>query len=249
MSSPNLEILKQIINFSEIISKDQKEFLLSNLENFSPIEVLKLKHVLISKNQSETGLIYEDLSKKFIAQNHKNSEDHPIKENVEVSLKKDEKTEDPHAKEGNVLSHSFLSDSNYLGQNPPKAPVNPNNPLDKIQEIEDLTQLAQLTPEHINFRINDSIDQIVNDFFKKTEKMFSKLESLDQRRSFFMSFIQSSLFASYLNTGLTALRHPEIKPRQTVLNTLHKTNSQYLSKKQFQYASLISHHLRKLAAL
>lgn len=64
-----------------------------------------------------------------------------------------------------------------------------------------------------------------------------------------MNFLQSPLFSGYLNTGLTALRHPELEPSKIILNLLYQIDSNYLNNKQFVQAATVSNHLRGLCGL
>ena len=82
-----------------------------------------------------------------------------------------------------------------------------------------------------------------------TKEQHDKIPDINIKRSFFASFVNSPLFVSYLNSGLTAMRHPELEPRDVVLNTLHSVNDNYLNNRTFEMASIITNHLRHLSGI
>lgn len=316
MSQKDFLVLSKVIEFTDMLSDKQKSFLLDNLDNLSPLEVLKLKHALMNKLPPELVQIFNtiiarfskeyeekkakdvvkskssnteiksakseaktpisgekkdqdalnngEIHNKHILGNQKTENtddklvDKPVKEErnrfskeIRSAVKNQfkELEENPVEQEQKVLSYAVLSDSKYLCQEKPTAIDRQSEDLVKLNDIVDLAQLNQLNPEHVRFRLDENVEQVLHEFFVKTEKMFRASKDIKERRDYMMTFLQSQLFTSYLNTGLTALRHPEIRPRNTILNTLHKTNDQYLSKKQFQYAALVSHHIRGLAVV
>ncbi|NJS41832.1 hypothetical protein HC766_05935 [Candidatus Gracilibacteria bacterium] len=124
-------------------------------------------------------------------------------------------------------------------------PVN----LANLQSLNDLAQLNSLHPTHINFNLNNNSEQLIRNFLQKLDNLFDKIPNINQKRNYLMNFLQSPLFNSYLNTGITALRHPEIQPSKVVLNTLNHIDTKYLNNKQFVITSKISNHIRSIVAL
>ena len=149
-----------------------------------------------------------------------------------------------------VISFSILGQAQLLGGPTPQAVTTDKVPV--IQGLADFThpaQLSQLQPSHVTFNINDNTDQIIQTFIKKLDNVFEKIPSLNVRRCYFMNFLQSPLFGGYLNTGLTALRHPELEPPKIILNLLYQIDPNYLNNKQFVQAATISNHIRGLCGL
>jgi hypothetical protein len=70
------------------------------------------------------------------------------------------------------------------------------------------------------------------------------IPSLFAKKCILATYLQSPLYVGYVNTALTAFKHPEIEPRKVVLNLLHSANPSFLNNKQFEIASAITGHLR-----
>jgi hypothetical protein len=143
-----------------------------------------------------------------------------------------------------------LTQPNILGGQPPQAIRGENiRPLQRLEEFYHPGQLSMLSTNHINFGLNTNTEQIIQNFLASLTDVFSRIDNVNLRRSYFMNFIESSLFVSYINTTLTAFRHPELQPPKIILNLLYQINQQYLNNKQFQVAAVISNHLRNLCGV
>jgi hypothetical protein len=57
------------------------------------------------------------------------------------------------------------------------------------------------------------------------------------------------MYTAYMNTGITALKNPDIEPRKIILDTLHQANRIYLNASQFEMASIITNHIRHLCGV
>ncbi len=220
--------LVQLIQNTDIIQDQDRRFLLANITKFNPIESLKIKNALITGTSSILLEIISDMQSPVVAAEKKQLQ------------KKDKK----------ILNYSILTQPNYLGADVPKAvSIDDVPPLQNLLDFHHPSQLSLLSPDHVSFGINDSSEQIIRNFLDSLEKILGKIKDVQTKRSYFMNFLQSALFSNYMNTGLTALRHPEIEPAKVILNTLHQINTSYLNNNQFQYAALICNQVRSLCAL
>ena len=86
-------------------------------------------------------------------------------------------------------------------------------------------------------------------FYVKLDQLFELITDVNMKRAYFMMFLQSPMYACYMDTGMTALRHPEITPTALILNRLQHIHPKYLNTNQFQLASKICAHLRMLCAI
>jgi hypothetical protein len=125
-----------------------------------------------------------------------------------------------------------------------KAPV-----LGSLADFSMLEQLTQITAGHVTFDLNQNIEQNIHTFLAKLDQLFGAVDDLVMRRNYYMNFVQSALFKSYLHTGITSFRHPELEPRKIALNLLYQINTNYLNNQQFRQAAIISSHIRRLAVL
>jgi hypothetical protein len=123
-------------------------------------------------------------------------------------------------------------------------PIGNTASLQNTEQFFDLGQLAMLDQSHFINGTEQQEDVNLQKFLEKIDNMFEQIADTQTKRSYFASFVTSPLFNSYMNTGLTAIRHPEIEPREIILNTLHTTNNNYLDKRKFEIASIITNHLR-----
>ncbi len=149
-----------------------------------------------------------------------------------------------------IVAESILTSSSYLGSQPPRAIQSPNlPPLQRIDQIVHPSQLSLVDNEHVNFSMDSSSEQIIRSFMSRTEEIFSRIDSVDLRRGFFMNFVQSNLLRNYILTGLTALKRQDLQPRKVVFNLLHQIDPNYLNTRQYQITADITNHLKNLAGL
>ena len=230
--------LKNLISTSPILSNQDKHLLLNSLQTFTPLQVLKIKQSLAS------GLIPEVLNKlrqtkqTFVEEERRQNPQQP--KNIFNSIK----TKFFPQKPRKILHQSILANPNFIAGPIPVPIASSGPPLNNLEEIRALEQLIQLNNSHLNYNLNYNFDQIVNNFLNRTAKMFSQVRDINTRRNYLMSYLQSVLFKNYINTGLTALRHPELKPRAVVLNLLFQINNNYLNSRQFKYTAIINNHIQ-----
>jgi hypothetical protein len=223
--------LIQLINLSLALQDREKSFLLSKLQTLPPLEKLKIKQALVNGRVPQIVVDF----------NSGVDPDNPINKFVDRILPKKPKV---------PVAYSILSKPNVIGQSTPKSyKPNTQKPFNSLAEIQDLTQLSLITPYMLGFAINSNIDQIMTNFLERVTQLFDQVESIEVRRNLLLNFIKSPLFTSYINTGITALQHPELTPRKISLNLLYQTDQRYLNNRQFYYTAIISNHIRSLAAL
>jgi len=239
----NRSRLENLITQSGFISDIDKTFLISNILEMSPLDKLHLEQTLLSGMVPESLQHIAQLRQQFL------SKEIPKKDS-DVLSKLIQKVAPSAPKV--LISQSILLKPNFSGS-PVPHPVTPNPMpamITNLTQFSNLTQLITLNPAHVTFGVNDPSEQIINDFLKKLDAMFSTLQDMVIKRSHLMSFMQSILFKIYLGTGETALRHPELQPRSIALNQMYQIdNRKYLNKAQFQLTSRITSHLRNLCAL
>lgn len=227
----NLSNLENLISTSSILESRDRYFLLSILENISSLDRLKLRQGLMSGMSTQVAQQIDLLKDKFQPKTN--------------PKKPEEKPEE----QKRILNISILTQTSYLGGPLPKVVEGAAEPLDSLRNFRSLTQLKSLQAEHVTFKINDNVEQIIRNFLDTLEKLFDNIDDVYKRRCYFMNFLQSNLFSGYLNTGLTALRHPELEPAKVILNTLHQINPDYLNNRQFQHAAVICSQIRNLCGL
>jgi hypothetical protein len=236
--------LIEIIKNSEFLSKEDKDFLLSEVENLNPIEKLRIKHNLQSNKVPPVLEKMRSVKSQFL-ENENNKEG---KENL-VSKLLDNffKTAKPE-----ILSNSILSEPTILGG---KVPIYNTSLLSGVKDLEgldainELKQIGKLETKHVTFLLNQNGDQVLQNFKLKLIKLFDKIDSFDDRRLYLSLYLHSSLFINYINTGLTALRHYELQPANIVLNTLHQIDSKYLDNKQFKFANELTSIIKNQCAI
>jgi hypothetical protein len=227
------------INTSQYVAKEDKMYLGESVVKFNPLEKLKLKTTLSSEDTVAIKSMIELLK---------------IKYPVEIKVKsgffnKISQFINP-PKPQKIVSPSILSSSTALGGPVPVPfPVNNVRPLENTETFTDLSQLAILNQNHFTNGTEQQEDVNLQKFLEQIDDMFERIPDTQTKRSYFASFVTSPLFNSYMNTGLTAIRHPEIEPREIILNTLHMTNVNYLDKRKFEIASIITNHLRHLCGI
>jgi hypothetical protein len=233
-------LIQSLILKTPFLSAGDKSFLSEKVPMMSPLDKLKLRQSL------ETGVAPAILQQlqltraKFFDQEIPKPPDAISKVINAVLPPKPKK----------VISFSILSQNQLLGGPTPQAITTDKVPaINTLADFNHPAQLSQLQPKHITFNINDNGDQILQTFLKKLDTLFAGIPNLNVRRCYFMNFLQSPLFSGYLNTGLTALRHPELEPSKIILNLLYQIDSNYLNNKQFVHAATVSNHLRGLCGL
>jgi hypothetical protein len=149
-----------------------------------------------------------------------------------------------------IISPSILSQPQLLGTAAIQ-PMHPEpvQPLQKLEMFNHPAQLGMLSSNHISFGMDQSGEQAVQNFLEATSDIFSQIPDINIRRAYFMNFLRSQLFSSYISSAVTAMKHPELQPRKIVLNTLNQANPQFLNNKQVSTTALISNHLRNLCGL
>lgn len=225
------QVLIQLVNLSPVLQPREKAYLLSKLVFLPPLEKLKIQQAL------STGRVPE------MVVNFNNGTDPNSQINKIVDRFIPKKPKVPFA-------FSVLSKPNIIGQNQPKAyQPNTQKPFNNLAEIQDLTQLSLITPAMLGFAMNSNIDQVMANFLERLTLLFDQVELVQVRRNLLMNFIKSPLFSSYINTGLTALKHPELTPRKISLNLLFQIDHRYLNNRQFYYTAIITNHVRALASV
>ncbi len=233
--------LIQIINSSPFLNTSDKSYLVDKMSVLSPLDKLKLRSSLLSNQPPEILQNLQLIRTKFFES--------------EKPKKEDFLTKISHVFTGNkpkpIVAKSILTQPTILGSNLPKSikDDNINKIFNTLDEFYHPIQLSLLDQKHINFQLNENSEQIIQKFLNKLDKLFSSVDDVSLKRAYFMNFVESKLFAKYINTALTALRHPELQPAKIILNLLFQINPNYLNTKQFQIASLISNHCRNLAGI
>jgi hypothetical protein len=235
-----MEELINLINSSDYLLTGDKSFLLDVLSGLSPVDKLKLKHSLLSKQAPALLKNLHTLRDKF-----KQIETPKEPDLITKAVQRIIKPTPP-----KILSHSFLSQPALLGSPVPKSPQFSNvKPLNSLKDIVSLSQLKLISPNHINFNPNQNAEVEIQDFVEIVEVLMDKIKDVPKKRDQYMYFISSNLFNAYIDTGLTALRHPELKPNNVILNTLSQIDAKYLNGKQFKYAGLLNNQLKSLCGL
>jgi hypothetical protein len=228
-----------LINNSLALNLGDKEFMISVLEEISPLERLKLEGSLISNTAPELLNTINTMRANFFKQETKPEPDFITKIVQKITPPAIRK----------ILSHSILNQPLYLGGVLPQPFKSPRVNLKSLNDFNDLLELNSLTPHHVTFNLNDNTEQIITEFYQKLDHLFEHILDVNVRRAYFMVFLQSPLYACYMDTGMTALRHPEITPASIILNRLQQIHPKYLNTKQFQLASKVCAHLRILCSV
>ena len=231
--------LTELIQNSSFLATGDKDFLISMLAKMTPIEKLKLKHNLTSGQIPEVLQLLQITRAKFFE-----SEKPPDPDLISKITQKIFRPEKPKPVSTSILAQQFL-----LGAPPVQPIIHPNvQPLRNLSEFNSLDQLYLLSNEHFLPGV-PNWEQIFNGFLGRLEDLFEQVGNVQNQRSYFMTFLQSPLFGNYINTGLTALRHPELQPTNVILNTLYQIDSKNLNKNQFKTAATLCNHLRGLCSL
>ena len=233
-------ILISFINKTPYLSPGDKSFLVEKLPQMNPLDKLRVRNSVTSGQAPAILQVLQIMRAKFY-QKEIPPKPNLIEKVVQAILPPKPKV---------AVAHSVLTQTNFLGGTIPK-PIRDDKvkPFNSIGELYNPVQLAFLNAKHITFDLNSNTEQIIQNFLETLTEAFSKVENVDLKRCYFMNFVQSPLFKSYVNTGLTALRHPELEPAKIRLNLLYQINTNYLNNKQFQFASIICNHLRNLCGV
>lgn len=233
------EILANLKTTTAINSED-KFFLGEILTRLTPLEKFKLRTALNS-DQTNSLLTFIQLVKLKFPQQSKPKQTGLLgKINQLINPPKIQK----------IVSPSILSQPNAIGGPIPTAPQFASIPIfDKTDNFTSLSQLQTLNVSHLINSTEDQEDLALQKFLKRLDVMFDKVSDTQLKRGYLASYLQSPIFSAYLNTGMTALKHPEIEPRETILNTLHTANNNYLNKKKFEITSIITNHIRHLCGV
>lgn len=228
------------------LKPNEKGYLLERLEHMDMLEQLKLRRSLQAGQYPEALQGLQLMKQTFVDVEKQNLEDEK-----KGFLKQVADLVSGSASGKKVLSDSILTQPGLLG-GPVPQPIDGGQArnLEKLTDFYHPAQLGQLDIVHISFgQQPQSRDQVFNDFFKKLEEIFSRVPDINQRRRYFMNYLQSPLFTNYLNTGLTALRHPEMRPARAILNLLSQMNQTYLNREQFKNAAYLTAYIRNLCGL
>lgn len=232
--------LIQAINQTPFLSDGDKSYLISKLDQLNPLEKLKLKQSL------QAGMAPPVLQQLQIMRAKFYQDEAPKKDDLLTRMAHSVIPQ----KAKRVLSKSILNQPQVLGGPVPQAitdeVVNQFNTLDEFTQ---LSQLRLLNAGHVTFDLNQNGEQLLQNFLFRLTKIFEQIPDVNLRRNYFMNFLQSPLFGAYLNTGLTALRHPELEPANIILNLLYQIDGNYLNNKQFSFAARVSTHIRSLCGI
>lgn len=237
----NEEQLKAQILANSHLTDKEKTFLISSLPQLDKLETLKLTQNLASGN---VPFLLKQVSW--------------IKNQYQSELDKEKPSTDPISKivrnifppkERKPVSFSLFSKPDRLGSKPSVAITSPAPAITSLLEITDPAQLKYISPLMIDDIENTNFQQELIRFLKKCELLFQKIDSIETKRNYFLTYMKSPLFSSYISTGLTAMKHDELKPRKISLNLLYQIDSKYLNSKQFKIASQITSHLREIVSL
>lgn len=232
--------LIDLINNSPVLNIGDKEFMIEMLDELTPLERLKLEGSLISNTAPDILNSINLLRSNFFKQ-----ETVPKPDFITKIV---QKITPPAVKK--ICSHSVLNQPLYLGNGQlPQAFKSPYVNFRSLADFSKLTDLNSLNPYHITFNLNDNMEQIITQFYQKLDHLFEPIADVNIKRSYFMMFLQSPMYACYMDTGMTALRHPEITPTSIILNRLQQIHPKYFNTKQFQIASKICAHLRILCSI
>jgi hypothetical protein len=235
--------LEDLVRSAKHISDIDKAFLLDKAREMKPLEKLQLEQSLVSNQIPESLAQIARLRQRFMALENKPKGNDVFSKIIQTVIPAPQKR---------LFSKSVLLQPHVSGTAESKAvTLNPAPAMIRnLSEFNNLKQLVVLNPAHVTFLTSDSSDQILDNFYKVLEKLFDAISDVKVKRDYLMTFMQSMLFNMYLNTGMTALRHPELQPRSIALNQMYQIdNRKYLNKTQFQHTSNITSEIRSLCGL
>ncbi len=223
-----------LIQKSPILVDPEKGYLIDKIPAMGPLQKLKTKKNLVMNTTPDLILEFRKTRAKFIKQ-EKASQAKPAESGGFFKPKPEEKK---------IVSSSVLGNPRLLGGPSPKPARLQFKQLRSLADVSDPTSLNSLIPPHVSFSINENGDQKIHSFIEKISEQLSTLQNPNEKRNYLALYLQSPLFRAYSHTGLTALKHPEIKPANTILNTIQKIDRRFLNRKQFEYASEITNAIR-----
>ena len=232
--------LISLIRNAPYLMEPEKQYLVEKIPIMGPLDKLKTKKSLTENTTPDLIVEFRPTREEFL-KSEKPKEAKPNALQAKILGQK------PKPKQ--IVAFSILGQPHYLGSPSPRPqPVRPI-PSTKLEEIVELFHLGSLTPDHVSFTINENGEQAIRAFLQRIETKMSTLPDMYQKRNVLALFLSSPLFKLYLNTGITALKHPEIKPKSTILNTMQKIDRRFLNRNQFEYAAMLSSGLRSMAGL
>jgi hypothetical protein len=232
--------LIDFINTTTLLNNSDKDYLFHIFGQLSTLEKFKLKSSL-SINDTKSILVFLQLLK--------------LKFPIAVKVKGDSIFDKigefiSPTPELKPVSESILTKSSEIGSSIPR-PLVPKNKIE-LNDLNNFTSLEQLLiirPEHLFVVNKDQSEIVMQRFLGKLDQMFESINTMDFRRNWLATYLQSPLFTAYINTGITALKNPDIEPRKIILDTLHQANAIYLNNNQFEMASIITNHIRHLCGV
>jgi hypothetical protein len=244
MTQANDILIIELIKKSPILVPPEKDFLIEKISVLGPLEKLKMKKAILANTTPDIIIEFRKTREEFITLEKKElANNQPIQATFTSKLFSTQ----PKIKE--VLAHSILANSDYLGSPIPHPPQIPQQNINSLNEFTSLKQLNSLNSNHVSFNPDENSDQIIRNFMNKIATEFGTIANPLEKRNYFTLFLTSPLFRMYINTGLTALKHPEIKPANTILNTMQKIDRNFLNRKQFENVSTISSGIRGIIGL
>lgn len=231
----------ELIEDTHVLNSEDKVFLNSILSKMSSLERFKLRLGLKSNESSAILSTVQLLKLRYPPEQKQANSGFLGTINKLINPPQPQK----------LVSPSIMSQPNVLGSTAIPQPVQSMyiNEVDDIQNFSDLLQLSSISQEALNPGSEGQNEMIINNLLEKFDKLFDEVKDLKTKRSFFASFLQSPLFSSYINSGITAMSHSELQPREVVLNTLHGVSKVYLKNKTFEMTSIITNHLRHLSGI
>lgn len=235
------QTIVELIQKSPILMGPEKNYLIDKVPAMGPLDKLKTKKNLMMNTTPELILEFRKTREKFI-ENEKKGQ-------AEANQDQSNKFFQAKPKPKKVISHSILGNPGFLGGPSPRPKSQPFLQTKTLNDIKNPNQLNSLIPPHVSFSINENSKQMVRIFVDKITGQIKSLQSPNEKRNYLALYLQSPLYRAYINTGLTALKHPEIKPANTILNTIQKIDRRFLNRKQFELASEITQAIRTSCGL
>jgi hypothetical protein len=232
--------LIKLIQSSDYLQKIDKDYLIAILPQLEKLEVLRLKQNLAAKKAPVLLKQLDSIRQRYQQSQNKKANPDPISKLVERFVPKKEKV---------PLSYSIFSKPDYLGSPTPKAVATQVQPIKQLMDIKDPAQLKLLSPQLLDTLNQEGFEQKYNQFVGHLSSLFSRIDDIPTRRNYFLNYMQSSLFTAYLSTGLTAMKHEELKPRKISLNLLYQIDQKYLNSRQFKTVAMLTNHLKALCVL
>jgi hypothetical protein len=231
--------IMDLVHDTGILNQPDKNYLLDILPRLAPLEKFKLRTAL---NSEQTKAILSSVQLLKVKYPPEVKKPNGIMGQISNFIHP--------PKPQKLVAMSILSQPAVIGTVMPMPITSSQIPvLNSVDSFTDLLQLNIINQTHLQIGSTDQEELSLQRLLNKLDDLINKIEDINIKRSFFASYIQSPLFVSYLNTGLTAMRHPEIEPRDVILNTLHKVNENYLNNKTFEMASIVTNHLRHLCGI